>query len=222
MRLPPSLLVLVVLAIGGVAIVAATTMDTPAGAEIACPVRSASVVLDPGHGGEDSGAVNGTLRESDLNLDIANRTAALVRAAGHEVALTRDDDTFLTNSERGYIANACRATVFVSIHLNSFPEPEPNYVMTFWGIDPKDVAFTRHMIAALHPTLDSAGTGLGNGDIDQFETGSLLRATMPGTLVETVFLSNPAEAALLGDGTGRRQQQIAGAIAAGIVTWLGR
>ncbi|MDQ3167139.1 MAG: N-acetylmuramoyl-L-alanine amidase, partial [Chloroflexota bacterium] len=80
MRLPPSLLVLVVLAIGGVAIVAATTMDTPAGAEIACPVRSASVVLDPGHGGEDSGAVNGTLRESDLNLDIANRTAALVRA----------------------------------------------------------------------------------------------------------------------------------------------
>ncbi|MEJ7763722.1 MAG: N-acetylmuramoyl-L-alanine amidase [Thermomicrobiales bacterium] len=221
MRLPRSLLVLVALALGGVAIVAATTMNTPAGTDIACPVRSATVVLDPGHGGEDSGAVNGNLRESDLTLDIAERTAALLMDAGQSVALTREDDTFLTNSERGYIANACRATVFVSIHLNSFPEPEPNYVMTFWGIDPKDVAFTRHMNAALYPALDSAGTDLGNGEVDQFETGSLLRATMPGTLVETVFLSNPAEAALLGDGTGKRQQQIAEAIAAGIVAWLG-
>lgn len=220
MRALRSLALLVALAVGGVAMVAANTTDAPGGEDIACPVRSATVVLDPGHGGEDSGAVNGALRESDLTLDIANRTAALLRDAGHTVALTRDDDIFLTNSERGWVANACRATVFVSIHLNSFPEPEPNYVMTFWGIDPKDIAFTQHMIAALHPALGSAGTGLGNGGTDQFETGSLLRATMPGTLVETVFLSNPAEAALLGDGTGRRQQQIAEAVAAGIITWL--
>src|ERR687894_357975 len=79
---------------------------------------------------------------------------ALLRAGGYTVALTRDDAaTGLGNSERGRIANACGALAFVSVHLNSFPEPEPNYVRTFWGIAGKDLAFAETIHAALAAQL---------------------------------------------------------------------
>src|SRR5687767_5310906 len=100
-----------------------------------CPVGRALVVLDPGHGGEDPGAINDAygLVERDLNLEISRRATALLNADGLSVALTRADDaTLLTQSERGLLANACRALLYVSVHLNSFGEPDPNYAKTFW------------------------------------------------------------------------------------------
>jgi N-acetylmuramoyl-L-alanine amidase len=189
-----------------------------------CPVRTAAVVLDPGHGGEDPGATNdgAGLVERDLTLTIARRTAALLRADGYGVALTRDDDaTTLANSPRGLIANACGALAYVSIHLNSFTEPDPNYAKVFWGIETKDRSFAEAMRAALVAGL-SPGTNLDDGGIEQLENGGLLRARMPAALVEPVFLSNPTEAARLTAGDGVRLEQIAGAIARGVEAWLGR
>ena len=91
-----------------------------------CPAPGARVVLDPGHGGDDPGAVNDTagLVERELVLDIARRTEALLEDAGYSVALTRTDSaTGYANTPRGVIANLCHAAVYVSIHLNSFGEP---------------------------------------------------------------------------------------------------
>lgn len=188
-----------------------------------CPDRSAAVVLDPGHGGADSGAVSDAygLIERDLTLAIARRTAALLRADGVRVALTRNDAaTALGNSERGLIANACRAAVYVSIHLNSFGEPAPNYVKTFWGVAAKDIAFARSLQAAMTAEL-RPDSDLGDGGVEQLENGGLLRAHMPAVLVEPVFLSNPDEAARLAAPDGARLEQIAVAIARGIAAWLG-
>ncbi len=186
---------------------------------VVCPVAGpVTVVLDPGHGGIDPGALNEAygLVERDLTLAVAERTAAILRAQGHTVALTRaDNETALSNSERGELANACNAQRFVSIHFNSFEQPEVNYTKTFWGVRDKDEAFSRVMNATLISTL-GPGTNLGDGGVDEFGTGSLLRALMPGTLVETVFLSNPEEAVRLADPSGARLDAIAAAIAAGV------
>jgi N-acetylmuramoyl-L-alanine amidase len=83
---------------------------------------SFTVVLDPGHGGEKDGAVGTSgLREKDLTLQIARRTAALVRRRGGRVVLTRSADLAVPLARRAAIANAERADLFVSIHLNAMP-----------------------------------------------------------------------------------------------------
>ena len=180
-----------------------------------CPVAGgAQVVLDPGHGGSDPGAYNSTygLAEKDLTLDIAYRTQAILNGAGYTVALTRSGDTALGNSERGEIANACGADVFVMIHLNGSTDPSVNYTQTFWGKKQKDLKFSQVMSGALD------GLGIQNNGAGQFASGALLHATMPSTLVEAVFLTNDGEAKQLAAGT--RQDEIAAAITRGVQAWV--
>jgi N-acetylmuramoyl-L-alanine amidase len=189
---------------------------------VSCPTGSAAVVFDPGHGGEDPGAINEAygLVEKELTLEIARRAADLLRQEGYLVALTRNDDrTIAANSPRGEVANVCGAGVYVSVHLNAFGDPDPNYVLTLWGIEEKDRAFAATMQAALATEL-RPGTDLGDSGLDQLENGGLLTARMPAVLVEPVFLTNPAEAARLGNPDGRRREQIARAIAAGVAKWF--
>jgi len=91
------------------------------------------IVLDPGHGGSDPGAIgpNG-LREKDVTLDVAHRAAPiLAREVGVSTLLTRDVDVFVPLDERAARANAFNADLFVSIHLNSSPDPDGRGVMTF-------------------------------------------------------------------------------------------
>ncbi|GEM_PF-2098601 len=93
----------------------------PAG-EARDPSRNWLVVLDPGHGGEEEGAVGPTgVVEKDLVLDVARRTAALLRAAGFEVELTRDGDENVSLDDRAALANRLHADLFVSIHANASP-----------------------------------------------------------------------------------------------------
>lgn len=187
-----------------------------------CPVPSARVVLDPGHGGDDPGAVNegAGLVERDLVLDIARRAAALLEDIGYSVALTRDDnETGYANTPRGVIANDCHGFVYVSIHLNSFGEPDPNYTRTFWGLEKKDAELAAVLQAAIVARLQP-GTDLGDSGLEQLENGGLLTARMPAVLIEPVFLSNPEEAARLADPAGARRDEIARAVADGVDVWL--
>lgn len=187
-----------------------------------CPLPRAWVVLDPGHGGDDPGAINEAagLVERDLTLDIARRAATMLEDDGYAVALTRNDNTTgYANTPRGVIANDCGAFAYVSIHLNSFGEPDPNYALTLWGVEAKDAAFAAAMQAALVSHL-RPGTGLGDSGLDQLENGGLLTARMPAVMVEPVFLSNPDEAARLADPSGARRQAIAAAVADGVDVWL--
>ncbi|HEY8038725.1 MAG TPA: N-acetylmuramoyl-L-alanine amidase [Polyangiaceae bacterium] len=80
----------------------------------------ARVVLDPGHGGKDTGAVGpGGVKEKDVTLDIAHRVAPVLAAQGLQVVLTRDDDRFVSLEERTARANAFAADLFLSIHCNA-------------------------------------------------------------------------------------------------------
>ena len=208
------------------------TAAPPSRAGVTCVestgMESATVVLDPGHGGFDSGATatlsDGTvLLEKDLNLAVAVMVRDTLASQGIAVALTRSGDTALGNSERGDIANACRASVLVLIHFNSSSDPAIDYTKTFWGKKRKDLAFSSHMNEALAAgilSVDGFST-IANGGVGQFAHGALLQATMPSTLAETVFLSNPEEAKALRDPYGPRAQEIATAIAGGIATWPG-
>ncbi len=78
------------------------------------------VVLDPGHGGSDPGAIgSGGLREKDVTLDVAHRVAPILAKDGILVLLTRDDDRFVKLEERTARANAFEGDLFVSIHCNA-------------------------------------------------------------------------------------------------------
>ena len=77
-----------------------------------------AVVVDPGHGGGDSGAVAQGVVEKDLNLDVGRRVAQALTARGVKVRLTREDDHFVTLEDRVRAANALPGAVFVSIHFN--------------------------------------------------------------------------------------------------------
>ena len=82
------------------------------------PAGSLSVIIDPGHGGEDTGAVSQGVVEKDLNLDVGRRIAQSLISRGVTVRLTREDDHFISLEERVRIGNAQPGTVFVSIHFN--------------------------------------------------------------------------------------------------------
>lgn len=91
------------------------------------------VVLDPGHGGHDPGAIGPSgLREKDVTLDIAHRAAPLIaRELGVATLLTRDSDDFIPLDERAARANAFKADLFVSIHCNASEDENGHGVMTF-------------------------------------------------------------------------------------------
>jgi N-acetylmuramoyl-L-alanine amidase len=95
--------------------------------------RFASVVLDPGHGGDDHGAEGpGGLVEKNLVLDVAQRVRQRLRAAGLRVVLTRDDDVYVPLARRTAIANEARADLFVSIHANASSAHSARGVETFF------------------------------------------------------------------------------------------
>ncbi len=82
------------------------------------PAGLLAVIIDPGHGGDDTGAVSQGIVEKDLNLDVGRRIAQVLAARGIKVRLTREDDHFIPLEERVRIGNAQPGTVFVSIHFN--------------------------------------------------------------------------------------------------------
>jgi N-acetylmuramoyl-L-alanine amidase len=83
------------------------------------------VVLDPGHGGDQDGALSPDgVKEKDLTIEIARRVAAALKRQGVRVVLTRTGDSPVPIPNRPAIANAIKADLFISIHLNSMPTTE--------------------------------------------------------------------------------------------------
>lgn len=97
------------------------------------PVAVRRVVLDPGHGGNDPGAIGALgLAEKDVTLDVAHRAAPLIaRELGISTLLTRDSDVYVPLAERTARANAFRADLFISIHCNAAESSTGHGVMTF-------------------------------------------------------------------------------------------
>ena len=93
------------------------------------------VVIDPGHGGHDTGTISGNgLREKDLVLDVAQRLRAYIKGKypGIEVVMTRESDRFVALEERTAIANSRHADLFISVHANASPSRIASGVETFF------------------------------------------------------------------------------------------
>jgi N-acetylmuramoyl-L-alanine amidase len=97
-------------------------------------LKIGKIVIDPGHGGHDTGTIgpNG-LEEKDLVLDVGRRLGKLLETRlGAEVVYTRKDDTFIPLETRTAVANQARADLFVSIHANSSHDPDARGVETYY------------------------------------------------------------------------------------------
>jgi N-acetylmuramoyl-L-alanine amidase len=97
-------------------------------------LKIGKIVIDPGHGGHDTGTIgpNG-LEEKDLVLDVGRRLGKLLETRlGAEVVYTRKDDTFIPLETRTAVANQARADLFVSIHANSSEDPDARGVETYY------------------------------------------------------------------------------------------
>lgn len=93
----------------------------------------AVVVLDPGHGGQDSGAMCGGVLEKDLTLDVARRVDRLLNSEGIATLMTRVGDTYVSLADRAAFANRVRKCIFVSIHFNEDNKPVASGVETYYA-----------------------------------------------------------------------------------------
>jgi N-acetylmuramoyl-L-alanine amidase len=109
------------------------------------PAKPLKIVIDPGHGGKDPGAIGvGGIKEKDVVLAIALRLRDELRSwPGVDVVLTRDRDVFLSLEERTALANAERADLFVSIHANASPNAATSGVETYYLNNTNDRATLR-------------------------------------------------------------------------------
>jgi N-acetylmuramoyl-L-alanine amidase len=199
----------------------------------AAPARL-RIVLDAGHGGDDPGAHSGeeSVIEKRVTLDIARHAARLLRFAGHDVFLTRSNDTLRTLGERIRFATNRHAQVFVSIHANASPtNPHAMGTETYVLTAPGFASTEEKPHVALDPCpgnrFDAANARLGfaihRRCLPQMSQDRGLRraryyllrdAPCPAVLIECGFLSNTNDAARLGNQAYRRR--FADAIAAGI------
>ena len=97
-------------------------------------LKISRIVIDPGHGGHDTGTIGPTgVREKDVVLDVGLRLKKLLESkTGCEVVMTRDDDTFIPLEERTAIANTKGADLFISIHANASPDKSARGIETYY------------------------------------------------------------------------------------------
>ncbi len=132
----------------------------PPGAAARAPRAVGRIVLDPGHGGRDTGAVGPDgLKEKEVTLDVAHRAASILGGQGIQVVLTRDDDHFVSLEERTARANAFGADLFVSIHCNA------SEIKTRRGVEAYVLDTTRDEIAARVAARENATTQATNADL---------------------------------------------------------
>jgi N-acetylmuramoyl-L-alanine amidase len=182
------------------------------------------VALDPGHSRADVGASGGGLREYQVTLDLAERVKARLEAAHLTVRMTREDDQPLTPlanpnatndiaaEEAARIAAGGSARVFISLHFNGGPTGLHG-TETYFNPDRADDTATTDQVLAQslqQSVIDALQSEVGYSSLDRGAKSDLtagkpyghffsLSGPEPSALVESLFLSNPTEAALLRD-----------------------
>ena len=176
------------------------------------------VVIDPGHGGRDRGGIPGQkLAEKVFTLDTGKRLARILRANGDiNVVMTRDDDAFVSLTERTNIANQYRGryAVFVSIHYNSAQREGAYGIETYYN---NKRAY--RLAALVHPRVIQAMDSIDRG-IRRRMYRVLRKNRLPAILVECGFLTNRVEGERASEPDYR--QRVARAIASAILLYDAR
>lgn len=181
-----------------------------------------TVVIDPGHGGHDTGTVTPYAREADVALVVAIKLGAELRKRGYEVRFTREQNQYMSPQGRVDKANAAPLAIFVSLHLNSGrSDVKGSQVYTLAPAGKEDKVLPGHEFSqasmALAMALQSALVEKGG----QEDAGcrrayySLLSSLRcPAAMVELGFASNPEEGTRLS--TEENQMKLATALAEGV------
>ena len=177
------------------------------------PPSSRTIVIDPGHGGSDPGAVFGSRREADDVLRLSLAVRNLLQAEGQRVIMTRSTDTFVDLGERSAISNRNNADLFVSIHRNASTNSSAN------GVD--NFIFTNAPNSTAQKALDvldrvvDAGVQSNRG-VKRANFAVLRNTQAPSMLLEMGFITNTRDNQLFD----QNFNAYASAIARGIMTAL--
>ncbi len=177
-----------------------------------------TVVLDPGHGGHDRGAVSKFGFEKDFALDVALRARPLLEKAGYKVVMTRSTDVFIPLDQRPAVANHIANSIFISIHFNSSNSNADARGFEIYSMAPRGAPATNDVRGSERDLREEPGNALdlpsgalaGSvfhallGQVPMVDRGiknarfAVLRlSTVPAVLVECGFVSNNAESTLI-------------------------
>lgn len=194
-----------------------------------------TVVLDPGHGGFDKGAISPYGYEKDYALDVARQLRPMLQAKGFRVIMTRETDVFVPLEVRAHIANETSDSLFVSIHFNATDRDPAATGFEIYSLTPRGAPSTYEdglTLASVNlqngTAKDSASIELSTciyhslvGQIGEFDRGikrarfAVLRLTkIPAVLVEGGFLTERGESRLIASSDWRKH--LAEAICSGI------
>lgn len=172
--------------------------------------------IDPGHGGRDPGAVGGAgVKEKDITLAISLELSRLLKAKGLDIFMARVDDSYLELVTRSASLNNTKCDLAISVHINSATRREANYISTFiQGAGGQAERLAEKVQAELVQT-----TGWPDGGVRVKNLHMTRETKMPAILCECGFISNPEQERQLRQP--ETQKKIAGAIADGILVYLG-
>ncbi|WP_019243149.1 MULTISPECIES: N-acetylmuramoyl-L-alanine amidase [Bacillus] len=197
-----------------------TPGDNPSDGSSDDAISSQTIIIDPGHGGKDSGAVGFGLKEKDVVLQTSLLVQKLLDKTPFNVKLTRDTDVFIELSDRVSFAKKNNGNTFVSIHANSATNESATGAETYYysasrATNP-NVADSKLLASSIQERLYVAmdmkdrKTKIGNLHV-------LRENTMPAALVELGFISNKSDNAKLASPTYR--QKAANAVYLGILDY---
>ncbi|MBU0477759.1 N-acetylmuramoyl-L-alanine amidase [bacterium] len=188
------------------------------------------IVIDPGHGGHDSGAVGRhkrglifsyKIKEKDINLDIAKQVKKYLRSTDTRVILTRERDKFISLKHRVELAKKYKADIFVSIHANAAWDKKMMGIETYYPDKArnKSGSLKKESIKLAESIHESLIRHMGSKDRGVKDTMFyvLRKAYMPAVLVEVGFISNYYDAKLLKKSSYRKK--VAQIIAQGILEY---
>ncbi|MDP9116119.1 MAG: N-acetylmuramoyl-L-alanine amidase [Actinomycetota bacterium] len=157
------------------------------------------IVLDPGHGGDDSGTVYNGLTEAELVWDLATRLEGRLSALGVQSWLTRGPNNGASDDQRARLANDVGADLLLSLHIDGFSSARASGVACYYYGGGESSSTIGERLADLVQREVVARTGFVDGRIHG-KTWELLRSTrMPAVRVELGYLSSPVDRAKLVD-----------------------
>ncbi len=179
------------------------------------PVNFKTVVIDPGHGGLDSGTIWYGMAEEVLTLDLAKRLERQLRQRGLQAVVpTRTEDVSITLLDRIKLAEKHPRPILVSLHFDAMPDRTAHGCKVF--VSPHAQETTKHLAISLVHELHTLGEPVCRGVKTQ--NFLLLRESkIPAVIVEGGFMSNPAESQLLR--TEEFREKLATALAEGILAY---
>ncbi|WP_042146113.1 N-acetylmuramoyl-L-alanine amidase [Paucisalibacillus sp. EB02] len=146
-----------------------------------------TIVIDPGHGGDDSGALSvNEVYERDLTYKTADILAQELSILGAEVIMTRDEETFVSLASRATLANTVNADAFISLHYNSVPNlPNVTGISTYYYQEQFE-PLANYIQQEIIKESEDRDRGVDFGDFQVIRQN-----LMPSVLIELGFISNP-------------------------------